>query len=163
MTQDQLSFFAGILCLIMTAFISGLHVVSSKKRDRWMNLPAYVRLGLMAALPMSLWRGIQFLSPSPVLSTSPGTIQVEGVMFLLVLTYILVTVSFWVASRHLTDKGWDRVRHVEESEKRDPSLVPVMMTQDEVVDVLRLGGAKAVAPKARPHELNDRARLLQRR
>lgn len=160
MTQAQLTLLAGILCLLMTVFLSALHVVSSKKRDRWMDFPTSVRIGIMAAIAMSLWRGIQFLSPEPIPYADPGIIQAEGALFLLVLTYTLGAISVWVARRHLTGKGWDRLRHVEDVERTDPDKVPVMMSMDEIVDVARRQGIHAVAPRAAPHELQDPPRPL---
>lgn len=156
MTQEHLSIVAGILCLVITAFLSGLHVVSSQKRDRWMDFPNYVRVGIMALIVMSLYRGIQFLTPVPIPpADSVATIQAEGLIFLAVLAYTIGSISLWVARRHLPPNVWPRLSWIETEERADPNKVPVLMSMDEVVDAARLMGIKAVAPGAGPHEIND--------
>lgn len=154
MTQEQLNIMAGVLCLLMAVFLSGLHVVSSQKRDRWMNLPPSVRFGIMAAIPMSLWRSIQFFSPEPIGPSVPGTIQAEGALYLLVLTYTIGAICVWVVRRHLPKTVWGRLDWVEKEEKRDPGMVPVMVSLHEVAEMARTKGVVAVGPQAGVEELH---------
>lgn len=158
MTQEQLNIFAGVLCMLMAVFLSGLHVVSSQKRDRWMNLPRSVRYGVMAAIPMSLYRGIQFFTPEPSGPIPPGVIQAEGALYMLVLTYLVGSICFWVIRRHLPAAGWHRLNWVEDQEKRDPGKVPVMLDIEEVVDLNRRRGGIAVGPAGSADELGKIAR-----
>ena len=153
MTQEQLNILAGGLCLLMAIFLSGLHVVSSTKRGRWMNLPPSVRFGIMAAIPMSLWRAIQFFSPDPIGPSQTGTIQAEGALFLLVMTYTIGAICLWVVRRHLPHNGWSRLNWVEHQEKIDPSKVPVLLDIEEVVDLTRRRGGVAVGPAGSAEEL----------
>ena len=154
MTQEQLNILAGVLCLLMTTFLSALHVVSSQKRDRWMNLPPSVRYGIMAAIPMSLFRAIQFFSPGSIGPSQPGTIQVEGALFLLVLTYTIGAICLWVVRRHLPKTVWGRLDWVEREEKRDPGKVPVMVSLGEVAEMAQRQGVVAVGPKATVEDLH---------
>lgn len=154
MSQDHLNLLAGALCLLMTVFLSGLHVVSSHERSRWMNLPRSVRFGIMAAIPMSLWRSIQFFSPEPIGPSVPGTIQAEGALYLLVLTYTIGAICVWVVRRHLPKTVWGRLDWVEKEEKRDPGRVPVMVSLHDVAEIARTQGVVAVGPKASVEELH---------
>lgn len=127
-----------------------LYLFSSPKRSTWMTWPHYVRYPVGAAAAVTMVQSAQ-LGAVP----SMGHLSALSVLVFLTLACAIGAITLWAGRRALADRGHDRLEHVFRAEQSDPSLVPVILTQDEVVDTIRAMGGRAVAPRAAPHELND--------
>jgi hypothetical protein len=145
----NLDFVAAALCGWVALCVFGLHIVSSPRRHRWMTLPEYVRRGLLVTGAMFTWRSVNFATLRGGQIGQPGHINIEGVMASLALAYMVTSLVFWAASRHLPGKGWERLRWVERKERESEANVPVIMTAAEVETHAR---SKGLTVNAQPPE-----------
>lgn len=145
----NLDIVAGALCGWLALCVFSLHVVSSPRRRNWMNIPEYVRRGLLVTGGMFTWRSVNFLSVagSGVLL---GHINAEGIMALAAMTYTITSLAFWAASAVLPDLAWQRLDWVRGRFKAKTGEVPVMVTIQEMVDIQHATGQAAIGPNEAP-------------
>lgn len=148
------AFFCGVVALCLF----GMHVVTHPKRFHWMTLPEYLRRGILATGVLFLLRSVELANLSSQVSIVSGHINPVGLMALLTLTYMTLALTYWLVTKVLPKHAWQRVSHVEAEERRSGGmLVPLMMPQDDVVDVARGLGFRATHAKAGPEELTGRS------
>lgn len=141
---------AGLLCGWMAICIFGLHVMSSRSRKRWMDVPQYVRWGLAFTGTAFMVRSVNFFTNG---SPDFGHINFEGLGATLTLAYTVTALTAWWGLRFMPGLGWDRVAWVTTILRRHPGRAPVMMTLPEVVETANALGVPAVDGQAPPAEV----------
>ncbi len=140
-----------LLCGFCALCVFRLHVITAPKREQWMTVPPYVRLGFLLMGGMFTWRAASFwTNPSIEL----GHLNVEGVMASIALSYTMGALTVWIDMRTLGDLSWSRLAWLEKLLRRNPSLTPVALSPIEVVDAHRARGVHAVGPLGPPEDLN---------
>lgn len=139
----NLDLIASIGCFWLALILFGLHTLSGLSRPSWMNMPGYVRRGYLVTGAMFLWRAVN-------LATLPadhlGHPNVEGLMVLFSLGYMVTAQTVWVARRRLPDHGWDRIEWIRALMQRNPEIVPAPMTLIEVAEEHTARGAVVSTP-----------------
>lgn len=136
----NLDWLAAMGCGWIALCCFSLYAFTHPKRDRWMNMPNYVRRGLAICGAAFCWRSVNFIMLEPVEVNATGHINAEGIMVMLAVAYTITALALWAGVfKRLPAHGWDRL-HFAEHEERE-GKVPVMMTPAEVRAKLHEEGA----------------------
>lgn len=154
MNLDQV---AGACCGLIAGCVFFLHASSDPGRKSWINLPQYMRWGLVAVGTTFTIRSTDFFSISDQRITL-GHVNLAGTAGSLAMTYLAGTTVLWVLRHRMADSTWARTQEVVESLAADKGLVPAAIRKDDAVVVLRAIGARATKPGEPPEALNDDAR-----
>ena len=120
-----------------------------------MTIPEYVRGGFLVVGAMFTWRSANLFSLATVAHKVPtiGQANAEAVMAAVAMGYLVTALTWWVVSRLLPDRAWERLQFAEHEAQHE--LTPVMMTVDEVVHTAQDAGIATIGP-------NEGAEAVQR-
>lgn len=135
-----------IACVFLLSF-------SSPNNSVWMDLPRYVRWGLIGLAATLAIRSVNFLSLYKGDLQAIGHANLEAVAAGFMLTYVLVSITY-VAFRHAYPDGfWTRVRSIFTTARQDPAnagpVLDSVVTSGAAVELANREGTTVVMPGAR--------------
>lgn len=134
---------AGFLTGYIALLIFSLHIVSSHRRRRWINIPEYVRRNFIITGAFFLWRSVNLVSLSYVEAPAAGMANREAVMASIALSCLVTSITLWAWMTTMPEGGWSRLEWVRDMLRRPGNEVPVMV---DPVDVAHAAGLQATAP-----------------
>jgi len=143
---------AGIMTGMFTMCMVCLFLLSSKNRHNWIPLPGYIRWGCLATGFAFMIRSVNFFSIEGD-ETVSGHINIWGVVAFIPLTYLGISVVWFLGRKYLPEKSWDRLVYAFKDMNTNPDHVPVMLSKTEVVDITRAYGIPATKPGEGPEAL----------
>lgn len=108
-----------------------LHVLSSQKRQHWVNLPKYVRHGLWVAGAVCMVRSVNLFTLADRVPPARGQVNWEGFALLLALTYVFSSLAVWAALKYAPPIVWEKLRWVEQRERANPQAVTLVLEPHE--------------------------------
>lgn len=152
---------AAVLCGLCALAMFQLQAFGDPKRDRWMNMPWYVRWGLIACGATFAIRSADLMSLSSRSLEAIGHVNLWGVFALATLAYTMIAIVVWSGVfKSLPKDGWYRLNYAEEQVKK--GRVPVMVRPEEVEPIALARGNHANGhapdemPAVPPHLANEK-------
>lgn len=127
-----------------------LFTVSDPKRERWMNLPAYVRNGFLFAAIMFVWRSVNLFSLADMTEQVAGQPNREAVFVAAALAYLMTAIMVWRSADIMPPKMWSRVDWVKRELRHDASQAPLLVPISQITDIAHADGLAAVGPGEPP-------------
>lgn len=101
---------------------------------------------------MFMVRSVNFFSIAPQMEVL-GHINAEGMMALIAMTYTISALAFWMVCKMLPERARRRLEWVEQQERENPDLAPVLMPTPEIAKVAKAVGIEAAVPPGQGPEL----------
>lgn len=149
---NPLDLIAATSCGIGTIACVFLLSFSSPKNSVWMDLPSYVRWGLIGLASTLAIRSVNFLSLYHGDLHALGHANLEAVAAGFMLSYVLVAMTY-VAFRHAYPGGfWERMRSIFTTARQEPSeagrVLESVVTVGAAVQLAKQDGNTVVMPGA---------------
>lgn len=141
MSWINLDLITAASCGVVALVCFGLFVITSPKHTQWPSFPQYARRGLAITGWLFMLRSVDFTNLPP---GGPGHINALGALTMMALAFTLGSIAYWFTIKVMHPLARQRAEDVEEQLRKNPELIPVLVSKDTVIDVSRAIGSEAV-------------------
>lgn len=142
---------ASVLCFIFALSCFVIHVLTSKQRKHWCDLPEWLRFGMFMTGASLLYRGVNLAVLSAEYPpTSLGHVNMQGLVALLIMTYTFTAFAVYIVRRTFPVRVWDRMKYIEGL---------ATCANNGSLAILASLGIKVVPPHGTPKDVEKATRL----
>lgn len=133
-----------------------LDIMSGPRAARWMSLPLSIRWLVRITGGFFMLRSVNLFGLAQHPGPAAGQVNELALVCLASLALTVVALTLYALNHKMPAKAWDRISFLLVSMRRQPDSIPVLLTQEEVVNVHHALGQPAVVG-AKPEQVVSEA------
>ena len=112
----------------------GLFSITSSRHNQWPSFPQYARRGLLVTGWLFMLCAVDYTTLAP---GELGHVNALGALTSLALAFTFGSIAYWLVRKGMHPLARQRVDDVENQLRRNPELIPLLMSKESVVKVSR--------------------------
>lgn len=141
MSWINLDLITAIAYVVVALCCFGLFNITSPRHTQWPSFPQYARRGLLVTGWLFMLCAVDYTTLAP---GEQGHASALGALTSIALAFTFGSIAYWLIRKVMHPLARQRVDDVETQLRRDPELIPLLMSKEGVVKVSRAIGSEVV-------------------